>query len=849
MPDRFRALLLLTVSAAALGCIIWAVSVPLGKLPALGLFIDVWHGAYATARQATEPATLSVSIDALSAPVKVLRDERGVPHIFAQNDFDAVMTLGYLTARDRLFQMDIQTRLASGRLAEALGAEQVERDKYLRRTGMMWGAERSWEAVQKATDSTSKTMKKLLEAYTAGVNAYIASLRPTTFPFEFRLLGYAPEAWTPLKTILINQLMAFDLCFTIQTTDVKFAALAQTLDARYGAGTFAALYPDHSPMPEPYSPEPKGVLRSSSQILGRDVSSQTQHLPQQEHRQALPFHAMQSWKQAMADIAGIYAEPSEGKGSNNWVVAGAKTRSGKPLLAGDPHLNLSMPSIWYEAHLHTPAMDVYGVTIPGAPLIIIGFNDAVAWSPTNTGADVLDFYAIEFETAAQQRYKYQGKWETVREEVRPIRVKGRPDVPDTVRFTRWGPVITQHKQTLSIRWTAHEPSTILEAIWGFNHAKGWRDFSEAQKKWDVPAQNIVFADREGNIAIRSCGHYPIRKRGDGKFIFDGATSEGEWIDRVPFDSVPASLNPARNWLSSANQEPVPPDYPYYMGYNWPNPFRGKRIGEVLKSSSHLAPEDFQKLQTDVQSQQFHLMRSTMQRCGATESITDSLKKQAVERLLAWDGVTSKDSRETLLFKLFWDEFTRETWDELPDSLAGEPPPIPPQDVLCDLVQHEPDSKWFDHHATPVRETAITLCKQALKQATDSLIAKYGTEPSGWAWGKHHSIVMRHLLRVESVKPLWRGPFPFQGFSSTVLPAGGMQTTHSASWRMVADFANGAPQGYGVFPGGPSGNPFSAQYGSQVQDWLDGKLYKLYKPASTAAFERSRCTQELTVSPR
>jgi penicillin amidase len=865
--ERLRAAVRAAVCVVLLGSVMWLLRNPLGGLPPLGLLVDVWHGAYSNARAADEPAKEELSLQGLSAPVKVYRDERGVPHIFAQNDRDAVLTVGYLTAKDRLFQMEFQTRAAAGRLSEIIGEAMVENDKYLRRTGMMLGAERSWAQIldRAAKGSTSATVgKTMLEAYSQGVNAYIASLGEPEMPFEFRLLGVKRadiEAWTPLKTLLINQLMALDLAFTIQTTDIKIALLETVL----GADAVAELYPDHSPMPLPHNPEPKGVMRPASVVYTRSTEAlarsfhdvQTPHdaqntIPQTTSRQKsedvqLAEH-LRVLSRIEAALAAAGCEQSEGKGSNNWVVAGARTQSGKPLLAGDPHLNLSMPSIWYELHIVTPAMNVYGVTIPGAPLVIIGFNDAVAWSPTNTGADVLDFYSITFDGTQQQRYRHNGEWKPVREEIRPIRVKGKPDVLDTMRFTHWGPVITQHKQTLAIRWTAHEASSIIEAIWGFNHARNWQECSEAQRKWDVPAQNIVYADRDGNIALRSCGVYPIRQKGHGRGIHNGSTDEGAWTGYVPFDSVPASLNPERGWLQSANQEPVPPDYPYYLGYNWTNPWRAMRISEVLATTSTLKAADMQALQLDVQVQQFRQMQPLMKACGALERVADSTKHRALKHLLAWNGVASQESKETLLFKLFWDTFTRRVWDELPDSLAGEVPPVPSQDVLVNLVLHKPDAVWFDAQHTPEREHAAMICQRALLEALDSLVAKYGTNAENWKWGRHHTIVLRHLLRSSAVKPLWRGPYPFQGFSSTVLPAGGMQSTHSASWRMVADFARGKPEARGVFPGGPSGNPFSKWYDSQVQDWLAGRLYTLYKPASAQEFSSGKVSQELIFKP-
>ena len=786
------------LAAVLLSGLVYATSRTWGSIPAFSYFLDVWNGAYRTARMAHESGKIEdVRIPTLSAPVSIYRAERNVPHITAKNDLDAAAALGYLIAKERLFQIDFQTRVASGRLSEIFGADRVKTDQFLRRTGMMLGAERTWESVQKNSPQT----KAVLEAFTSGVNAYVSGLSEKDYPFEFRLLGYAPEAWSPIKSILVNQLMAFDLTFQGQLDDV----VMEEMRGKIGDSAFQALYPNHSVLNVPQSPEAQGVVPASKRSGGIKSEQQAKNI----HLESLAITALLA---ARDDAGTLFGETAEGKGSNNWVATGAKTRSGKPILAGDPHLGLSLPAIWYEVQMITPTMNMYGVTIPGAPLIIVGYNDNVAWSPTNTGADVVDFYTVKFEDGKQKRYFQSGGWEPVEERIAPIRVKGGADVPDTMRITRWGPVITVENEAVAVRWTAHESSTILEGIWGMNHAKNLDEFTKAQQKWDVPAQNLVFADNAGNISLRSCGHYPIRKRGHGRGVHDGTTDEGAWTGRVPFDSIPGSVNPERGWLESANQDPTPADYPYYLNYDWGDVWRSRRIHEFLSGAQNLTWQDFEHFQTDVKVMQWEFLKPMISALNLAPQTTT--KKQALERLMAWDGIATKENSGALLLHTFIGELRRQTWDEMLDTaqnLRG----TPSDPMIYHLLKNEPDSRWFDHPATPERETANDILRSSMLAALDTMIVRYGTSADAWKWGKQHNLVVRHLTRSDALKPLWRGPYPFVGFQATVLPAGNLMTTHSASWRMVVDFASGKPEGHAVYPGGPSGNPFSQWYDSQI----------------------------------
>jgi penicillin amidase len=379
-----------------------------------------------------------------------------------------------------------------------------------------------------------------------------------------------------------------------------------------------------------------------------------------------------------------------------------------------------------------------------------------------------------------------------------------------------------------------------------NHAKNLDEFTKAQQKWDVPAQNLVFADIAGNISLRSCGHYPIRKRGHGRGVHDGTTDEGAWTGRVPFDSIPGSVNPERGWLESANQDPTPADYPYYLNYDWGDVWRSRRIHEFLSGAQNLTWQDFEHFQTDVKVMQWEFLKPMISALNLAPQTTT--KKQALERLMAWDGIATKENSGALLLHTFIGELRRQTWDEMLDTaqnLRG----TPSDPMIYHLLKNEPDSRWFDHPATPERETANDILRSSMLAALDTMIARYGTSADAWKWGKQHNLVVRHLTRSDALKPLWRGPYPFVGFQATVLPAGNLMTTHSASWRMVVDFASGKPEGHAVYPGGPSGNPFSQWYDSQIPTWLQGTLYPLHKAASEADCKQASMRLSAVLSPQ
>lgn len=794
---RWAPVVLLALVSAAL---LYVLSHRVGGIPPLGTLLDPADGLYRTARQALPPAEATLTLPGLEAPVTVVRDDRGVPHVFAASDHDAIRALGYVTAQDRLFQMDFIARVASGQMAAAFGPSAVDADRFLRSTGMEWGAQRNLDRIR-TEGGLEWTM---LQAYTEGANAYVRTLDEADLPLEFRLLGYRPLPVTPLHPVRLLQYMAYDLTF--YSDDAAYGALRERLSAedyallypRYATGLFVPIIPPSASGPTADTGTAPGARRP------RGGAALAGLLAQQER------------------LRGTAAEGFvPGKGSNNWAVTGARSTTGAPALAGDPHLGLSLPAVWYEAHLVTPTMNTYGVTIPGTPLPVMAFNDHVAWALTNTGADQIDHYALELD-ADGTRYRLDGRWEPLRVAVDTIAVNGGAPVPDTVRFAQWGPVVEgDDGSAVALRWVAHDTSRTLRALWGMNRARSAADVEAALRYWDTPMQNVLYATTEGAVAIRSTGYLPVRGEGTGVGLLDGTTTADAWTGRVPFDALPHAANPAQGYLASANQQPTDSTYAFYLGHDWFDGYRSMRIDTLLQRKALHSPDDLARYQSDVVAVQRDVFVPLVDTLAGLSPAADSLR-----RLFgAWDGRTTVDRSEPLPFALFLSTLRDLAWDE--EAFADVPDPEDAQ--LLRLLTERPRSRWLDVQATAEREDGAALLRAALEATADSVAATYGDDPAGWRWGDHHQVVFRHLTQSDALAALGRGPVAFPGFEDTLTPGGSRPTTHTASWRVVVDFSGPVPAGRGVYPGGQSGNPFSPLYDLHLPVYLASQYYDLSRP--------------------
>ncbi|NNE46323.1 MAG: penicillin acylase family protein [Rhodothermales bacterium] len=798
-------------SCVACGLILVLLSSGLSGGPAPGALLDPWNGLYRTARKTAYAEHQAIRLAGLEAPVSVFRDVRGVPHIYASSDRDVVTALGFVTAQDRLFQMDFVPRVAAGRLSEVLGEGALRTDRFMREIGMEYGASGNARRIAAAGGIEAE----LAAWYCAGVNGFIDTLDPGDLPLEFRLLNYEPERCTLGQITRVLQFMSYDLTF--RTDDAQYGSLRDNL----GVADYSQLFPIHAAINAPIIPAERESSAPPRPVTRGDSGPSAQAVVDELAKDLA----------ASKSFTGFGFEL--GRGSNNWAVAGSRSTTRAPILAGDMHLRVTLPAIWYEVHLVTPSMNVYGVTIPGAPLPIEAFNDRLAWAFTNTGSDQIDHVALQLDDTAT-RYVVDGEVQDFERVVDTIQVRGEDAVVDTLLYAEWGPVRLFDGEAVSLRWVGHDSSRTLRAVWGMMHAGGIEEFEDALRFWDSPMQNVLYGDVDGNIAIRSTGYLPIRRGGDGAGLLDGTKSGPVWTGRVAFEDLPYSRNPAQGFLASANQEPAGAWYPHYIGHDWRRSYRGIRINELLSGQDRHSVDDIGRYQSDVlavQGRDFAALLSS-NRCA------DETAERGRQMLISWDAETGLGSRETLLFDEWMKSLKNMTWDEAP---FGRLKPYTAQ--LYRLLDGSIDAKWADRVSTPERELISDLMCMSLVDAVDAYDDHEST-----VWGDQHSIVFQHLLRTARFESLWRGPFSFPGYSETLSPGIGRTVTHSASWRVVVDLSTQPPTGYGVFPGGPSGNPLHEFYDSQIDAYLRFSHFRLENPTDPRHFDGPASIATLRLNP-
>jgi len=784
------------VSFVLLAALVWALQTPHGAVPPLGKLANPFAGFWRN-NASTDRVPERLDLAGLQENVRVVWDDLRIPHIFARNDHDLFLAQGYLMARDRLWQMEFIARFAGGRLSEIVGPRALDQDRFQRRIGMTYAAENFLKGIEGDDESRS-----ILQAYADGVNAYRQSLKPSHFPVEFKILDYAPEPWTMMNTALLLKYMAWDL--TGGNQDFALTRFQEAL----GEAVADELFPYVAPFQDPVIPP------GTKWDFGRAV----------DERKGGPPTASGSSDTPRSRPP---ADPFDDViGSNNWALAGTKTKSGFPLLCNDPHLALNLPSIWYAVQLSAPGLNAYGVALPGAPGIITGFNEHVAWGTTNAGADVLDWSKIRFRDASLGEYAYDGGWRktTIRKE--EIKIRGRAPVVEDVIYTHHGPVPFPEGGTAinpdvppgcALRWAAHDPSGVLNTFFSLDRAASYKDFREAIRTFDCPGQNFVYADGRGGIAIWHNGKYPLRNKGQGRTILDGSLPADDWTAWVPMDEVPHVENPPRGFVSSANQSPVDATYPYYLGWDFGSFERGARINEILEATSNAAPEDMVKMQTDALSPRARMALPKLlgmvprDRLGATAA-------QVRDRLAGWDFVFHADGLEPTVFDRFWREFYAAVWNDDFRS-GGSSLPTPRSDVTLDLLLNKPGSLYFDDKTTPAVETAAEIAARAFNTTVAGLEKDLGPIGEKWAWGKARGTEVRHLARIP-------------GFGTPLLAVTGgggtinnTSRTSGPSWRMVVSLGPEV-EAWGVFPGGESGNPGSRYYDNMVPAWAAGTSYKI-----------------------
>jgi penicillin amidase len=769
----------------------------------------------------------AISTPGLTAQVEVLRDAHAVPHIRAQSLADALFVQGYVTAQDRLWQMDLSRRNAEGELSEVFGNRTLRLDMDSRTFGFP-------QVAAAALADIPPDERRLLEAYVRGVNAFIETHRDR-LPLEFLILRYQPRPWREVDSVAVGLNLATALSQTWPSDLMR-----EHLAAKLGKELFADTFPDHSPLDVPVAEvagdcrAPKAGCRSNQASLFEGESSLALlnpgafRLP--DGYDGLVQTPIEDGQSAMA-----------GMGSNNWVVNGSHTKSGKPLLANDPHIAHSVPSVWYMVHLKAPGLNVTGVSLPGVPLVIIGHNELIAWGMTNTAPDVQDLYIESFNPRAPSKYLHNGQWvdADVRDEA--IKVRNQPDYHFTVTITRHGPVISHDgHRDLALQWTLLSPHAVRLPFLGINRASNWQEFTSALHDFKVPMQNFVYSDAEGNIGYYSAGLVPIRKHGDGSIPVPGDSDNYDWTGFIPFEALPHSYNPASGMIATANGRIVPDNYPYFITARWDPSFRTARIFQLLRAGRDFTPADMLRIQTDIHSDEDMWLAQQLLAAAAKQAPSNPDAQFALGELKAWDGEARADSAATLVL-----EVTRQALlarilkPKLGDRSSEYRWPM--STIFLQNVLEQNVTRWLPLGDVDFNVTLMKSLDEGIRQIPELV---HSQNHAAWKWGDTIPLTFHHPFSNGS--PLlgrWLdvGPFPQAGTGTTV-----KQTTTrlGPSMRMVVDFSD-LDQSLQNITLGESGQVFSPYYRDQFSAWYGGQSFPMLY--SDAAVEKG-AAHKLVLEP-
>ncbi|MEZ4608232.1 MAG: penicillin acylase family protein [Deinococcales bacterium] len=711
------------------------------------------------------------------------------PHIYAKNREDAFFALGFVHAQDRLWQMEFQRRVAAGRLSEVLGEATLNTDKFLRTLGIYKAAEASLNYLDAETIA-------ILEAYSRGVNAYLET-RSGPLPPEFLILGFKPEPWQPADSLAWSKMMAWDLGSNWDDELLR-ARLLQVLKPEQVADIFPP-YPGDAPV---ILPDFKGLYDG-------------------------------------LDLAGLWRDSPKplppGSGSNNWVLSGEHTITGKPLLANDPHLGLQTPSLWYFAHLNSPEMNVIGASLPGVPAILLGRNDYIAWGFTNTGPDTQDLFVERINPQDPSHYLTPDGSEPFIIRLEEIKIKGKTPIVLNVRESRHGPIISDvntkanevavsqddgtFEHVVAFAWTTLlEDEKTAAAILKLDQAKNWQDFTNALQDFHSPQQNIVYADIEGNIGYYAPARVPVRKSGQGYVPSPGWTGDYDWQGFIPFEALPHSFNPADGRIMTANHKVVPDDYPYFITSEWSEPYRAERINALLDKISKHSPESFARIQQD----QLSLMAASFLPFLGTLDLQSAEAREAQVLLLNWDGLMAAERPEGLIFEAWYREFSRLVYeDELGSELFNDVWGFRPL-FLSEVIGEK--RVWCDDSKTPLRESCQDRASLALENALANLKKSYGEDMKSWQWGKAHIANHDHGVMTNTpLKRLFDLTIPNGGDAFTVNAARfpidevGYTQSSGPGYRAIYDFSNLDNSRF-IQTTGQSGNPLSLHYRDFLERW-------------------------------
>jgi penicillin G amidase len=764
----------------------------------------------------TSPQQNAVEIKGIKNRITIRRDERGIPYVEAQNDEDLFFGQGYATAQDRLWQLDLFRRTARGELAEVLGAGPnnvaIEQDKLHRTYGFAQAAEAEFA-------KASPQSRAILEAYARGVNAYAASLDPKSMPPEFQILSYSFRPWTPADSLVVVKIFHEALSDTWRLDIMRQAMSVLPAEKR------AELLPEISPIDVlVVGKDTQSKPKSAARMKPEAVSPET--LARLAHNQEIAAAAL--------DRIGFHTDALAA--SNNWVVSGKRTVTGKPLLSNDPHLRATAPSIWHMVHLSAPGVRVAGVTAPGLPGVVIGHNERIAWGFTNVGPDVQDLYIEKFNGDNPKQYQTPSGWQDVvirHEEIKVRKAIGSSEHDITnfdVPVTRHGPIIFEGDgKRYALRWTALDPNrNNPDSTQGLNRARNWNEFNAALEAFTAPTQNIVYVDVDGHIGYHAAGVVPIRKSGDGSVPYDGSTDAGEWTSYIPISKLPTVYDPPSGIIVTANQRIVGTDYPYFLTHSWAQPYRARRILDLLNEKPKLSSDDFRRILGDVYSiggASFNREAVKLLRTKLTPA--DEVLKAHLDAFEKWDGRVSVESNVVPLLA-----YTRLNFrSKILTAALGQDLVKNYQwnnfDTTLDRVIKEQPAAWLPKEFP----TYADLLRACYDEAIATLTKNLGADESKWTWGD--------LTKARFPHPLGSAPLIGSQFTITPFPQNGtggfigatVNVGQSVSMRLIADPSDWDKTQQGIALG-ESGLPKSPHWSDQLADWraVTPRVFPFTQPA-------------------
>ncbi|WP_427159765.1 penicillin acylase family protein [Aliinostoc sp. HNIBRCY26] len=817
----------------------------------LGLLLGSFLGY--TIRRSFPVENGAIAISGIKAEVRVQRDQWGVPHIYAANSHDLFMAQGYIHAQDRFWQMDFWRHIGSGRLAEMFGASQLDTDKYLRTLG--------WARVaQQEIQSMDAQMKADLQAYADGVNAYLQTHQGSALSLEYAVLkllnpSYQVAPWEILHSLTWGKVMAYDLGRNFQS-EIERTVLLKTLTPEQVEELFPA-YPQDLPVILPEWQTGKTTPKVTHKPVITDVA------------EIAP--TLEAMTQPMLALEKLIGETGVGIGSNNWVIAGKRTATGNPMLANDPHLAVQMPSIWYEVGLHCTTKNaecpynVTGFSFAGMLGVIVGHSDRIAWGVTNVQSDVMDLYIEKINPDNPNQYEVNGKWVDMKLVPETIQIAGSQPLVHTVRYTRHGPILSDvvpnlkqfhqaiklpQNYVVALRWTALEPTKLVYSIPQMNRAQNWQEFRAAARNFDVPAQNLVYADVDGNIGYQMPGKFPIRTQGNGRYPVPGWTDEYEWQGYIDFEKLPYSFNPSQGYIATANNL-VAQEYPYVITTDWVYGYRAQRIVEMIeKQNQPIALKDVEKIQGD----NLNLNARNLVPLLQSMVFDDSRLKAAQNLLQDWNLQLDMTSSAAALFEVFYKHLLAATFH---DQLSRDYFPNGGDRwyaVLQNLIQ-QPNSKWWDNTKTTQVETRDQIFQQAFTEAVEELETIQGKTPQAWNWGKLHTITFRNATLGKSGVALIESIFNRGAFST----AGNGETVNANRWRanesfevtdipslrMIVDLSN-LDNSLAIHTPGQSGHAFHKHYADMIEPWRNLKYHPMLWEQKTVT---TQATAILRLTPK